>query len=166
MKLTLLSLFILLAVSSALQSQAAEVKDWDTYLKECEQKISEDWLGKEMSAFQIPPHFRDNAKGVISFYLDSEGRVSKARVLHSSQESLRVAALRIYSVRGLGLLKAMDKAMLSAVEKSAPLPAPPWKLKCPRKFVVVFDTQRLKPLRIYVDDRIPIYQTSIPQVFF
>lgn len=164
--LLLLMLVIYFAVLCPQNAKAAPVPDWDSYLKDCEKKISEDWLKHEVSAFQIPYHFQENAKGAVSFYMDSEGRISKAKILHSSGESLRVAALRIYSVRGLGLLKAMDNAMVCAVEKSAPLPAPPWKLNCPRKFVVVFDTQRLKPLRMYVDDKIPIYQTSIPQVFF
>jgi hypothetical protein len=162
----LLCLVLWLSIACAPHASSAEPKDWDSYLKECEQKIAADWLGTEVKAFQIPPHFRDNAKGAVSFYMDSEGHVSKARIIHSSGESLRVAALRIYSIRGLGLLKAMDKAMVSAVEKSAPLPAPPWKLNCPRKFVVVFDTERLKPLRLYVDDKIPIYQTSLPQALF
>ena len=164
--LVLLCIALWLNFACSPTCKAANENEWDQYLKECEQKISADWLGQEVPAFKIPPHFSDHAKGAVSFYMDSEGKVTKPRIIHSSAESLRVAALRIYSIRGLGLLKAMDKAMLSAVENAAPLPAPPWKLNCPRKFVVVFDTERLKPLRLYVDDKIPIYQTSIPQALF
>lgn len=144
---------------------AVTFKDWDSYLSACEKQVSSRWFATEVSAFQIPPHFVEHAKGVVSFYLDSEGKVSKVKMRHSTDESLRVAALRVYSTRGLGLLKAMDMAMVDSVE-GCKLPSPPIKLNCPRRFVVIYDNQRFKPLRILLDDKIPIYQCSIPQALF
>lgn len=144
---------------------ASPVSEWEAYLSECEHRVGETWTQYSVHDYKIPEHFRKNAKGVIGFSIDAQGKVSKAKVIHSSAESLRVAAYMRYPHRADGLMKAMDYAMLNALETSAPLPPPPRKLYCPRRFVAVFDTHRFNPLRIYIDDKIPIYGSSIPQVF-
>ena len=153
------------ASSSELYSDSSvqSPNDWSGYLRLCEKRIAQSWTNYSVHSYKLPEHFKKHAKGVVSFELNSAGKVSKMKVRHSSAESLRIAALRQYPSRAVGLLKAIDNSMIDAIETSTPLPAPPRKLQCPRRFVVVFDADRFKPLRMYLDDKIPVYASSMPQ---
>jgi len=128
----------------------------EPFLTQCEQKIGQQWQNESLRNFQIPTHFCDHAKGVISFVIDADGTPSRIKIKHSARESLIVAARVHYGERAEGLMNAMDASMIDAIKKSAPLPQPPWQLDSHRKYAVVFDMQRYKPLKVFIDDSIPV----------
>lgn len=129
----------------------------ERFMSECESQITKQWQGKYLDEFQIPSHFRENAKGVVSFSIDDQGHPKRVKLQHGSAESLIIAAQVRYGQRAPGLLKAMDKAMIEAV-KQCEFPPLPYQLSAHRHFAVVFDPQRFKPLRVLIDDQITIGQ--------
>lgn len=71
-----------------------------------------------------------------------------------------MAARMHYGERADGLMNALDQSMIDAIEKSAPLPPLPWQLESHRKYAVVFDMQRFKPLKVFIDDNIPVAERA------
>lgn len=130
----------------------------DTFMASCEKQIAAYWQNHSLEEFQIPQHFRNYAKGVVSFELDEKGRAKKIKIRHAASESLYVAARLQYGARAPGLMAALDKSMISAVKDCGRLPSPPKLLSGHRRYAVIFDTQRFKPLRLFIDDNIQIYE--------
>lgn len=140
-----------------LVAAAAKASDpVEPFLTQCEQKIAQQWQTESLKDFQIPPHFCNHAKGVVSFVIDADGTPSRIKIKHSARESLIVAARVHYGERAEGLMNALDASMIDSIKKSAPLPQLPWQLDSHRKYAVVFDMQRYKPLKVFIDDSIPV----------
>lgn len=145
-----------LAVSFAASAQCQEIIF--NYLDKLESEIANNWRQEMLPKYKIPSHFQQYAKGVVSFCLDSRGNLSRVKLRHSSKESLIIAARLRYGERGDALLAALDKSMLEAVKNSSPLPAPPKQLESHQRLSVIFDPQRFKVLRVFIDDNIPVKQ--------
>ena len=151
---------VLSLLAGAIFNSNVQANDFEPFLKSCEKSISKQWQGHSLEEYKIPDYFRQHAKGVVCFELDSKGQAKKISVKHSSRESLIVAAKLKYGPKGEALLDAIDNAMMASVKETSPFPAPPKEFVAHKRYAVVFDTERLKPLRIYVDDQIPVAQTS------
>lgn len=143
------------AIVFPLQEAGAETS-YELYMQDCEKKIAEHWFKHSLPKYLIPFHFRVFAKGVVSFELDCHGYPRKCKIKHTSKESLVVAARLRYGLRGDAMLKALDKSMIESVQESAPFASPPEALQAHRHFAVIFDTQRYQPLRMFMDDNIPV----------
>lgn len=157
-----LSLAVLISAvlsgSMATRESAAESDPLCRYLDSCQEKIADSWLNESLDKYKIPPHFRRYAKGVVTFNIDSKGKVSRVRIKHSSKESLVVAARLRYGARGDALLAALDKSMLEAVTNSCPLPGLPKLFESHPRYAAVFDPQRFQPMKLFIDDDIPVRQ--------
>lgn len=147
-----------LSGSLAARETAAESDPLCRYLDSCQEKIAHCWLNESLDKYKIPPHFRLYAKGVVTFSIDSKGRACRIRIKHSSKESLVVAARLRYGARGDALLAALDKSMLEAVTNSCPLPGLPKLFESHPRYAAVFDPQRFQPLKLFIDDDIPVRQ--------
>ncbi len=130
----------------------------EPFMKKCEGLISKQWQTHSLDEYQIPDYFRQHAKGVVCFEVDSKGNAKRIKIKHASAESLVMAARVKYGARAAGLMNAMDKAMIAAIGEASPFPPPPHQLTSHKQYAVVFDTQRLKPLKMFVDDQIPVAQ--------
>ncbi len=151
---------VLSLLAAAMLNCNANANDFEPFLKSCEKSISKHWQGQALEEYKIPDYFKQHAKGVVCFELDSKGQAKRITVKHSSRESLIVAAKLKYGAKGEALLDAMDKAMIASIKETSPFPPPPKEFVAHKRYAVVFDTERLKPLRIYVDDQIPVAQSN------
>ncbi len=149
---SMIAIIVLPLLLANLQAASASEKI-ESFMKSCESKISKNWQDHALDQYRIPEHFREHAKGVVNFDLDRHGNLKHVKVRHSARESLIYAAWLKYGPRANALMKALDDSMISAVKESSPFPELPTQLYARRSYAVVFDNQRLKPLRMYIDNQ-------------